>query len=303
MHEQKRGKWLDLAIDYQELVPARPPEMDDQDGKLYERVHGSYIPRRLRFSGVQAFHTHGSYQDLSKLEPQHPAREVHDLLHWIPAGERYPFYVLFGGGAEEDELSFAARSVSGEAREGEARPVLLERDWCSPPPTRAGIVPSPGKLYERYGGDPIRIRLGHRPYDRRLFTGGVEVQPRRRPEVDWVLNLGEIPSRWVTRQPPPPYDRWENKGEGVEGMSLDEIREEANWVIERLRDHESVLVHCAAGMNRSATICCAALILLEGLPAEEALERVRQHHPWARPDGHHWLKLRWLGMAKDMPGR
>jgi hypothetical protein len=33
---------------------------------------------------------------------------------------------------------------------------------------------------------------------------------------------------------------------------------------------------------------------LENLSAEAALTRVREHHPWARPDAHHWLKLRWL---------
>jgi len=34
--------------------------------------------------------------------------------------------------------------------------------------------------------------------------------------------------------------------------------------------------------------------LLEGISAEIALEQVREHHPWARPDAHHWLVLRWL---------
>ena len=66
--------------------------------------------------------------------------------------------------------------------------------------------------------------------------------------------------------------------------------------IKRLEQNQSVLVHCVAGMNRSVTICCAVLMLLEGLTAETALERVRQHHPWARPDSHHWLALRWLEM-------
>jgi hypothetical protein len=61
-----------------------------------------------------------------------------------------------------------------------------------------------------------------------------------------------------------------------------------------LRAGQRVLAHCVAGLNRSVTIGCAALILLEGLSAEAALERVREHHPWARPDSHHWLMLRWL---------
>jgi hypothetical protein len=35
-------------------------------------------------------------------------------------------------------------------------------------------------------------------------------------------------------------------------------------------------------------------MLLENLSAEAALARVRQNHPWALPDSHHWLVLRWL---------
>jgi hypothetical protein len=50
----------------------------------------------------------------------------------------------------------------------------------------------------------------------------------------------------------------------------------------------------STSLNRSATICCAVLILLKNLTAEQALERLREHHPWARPDDRHWLKLRWL---------
>ena len=77
-------------------------------------------------------------------------------------------------------------------------------------------------------------------------------------------------------------------------MSMTEIISEAQWVIERLKAGQRVLVHCSAGFNRSVTVCCATLILLEGISAEAALERVRERHPWARPDPHHWLALRWL---------
>jgi protein-tyrosine phosphatase len=83
-------------------------------------------------------------------------------------------------------------------------------------------------------------------------------------------------------------------------MSPDEIRFEAEWVIERLKAEKRVLVHCVAGMNRSSTICCAILMMLEELTAEQALARVREHHPWARPDSHHWLALRWLVETKKL---
>jgi hypothetical protein len=35
-------------------------------------------------------------------------------------------------------------------------------------------------------------------------------------------------------------------------------------------------------------------MLLEGLSADEALARVREHHPLAWPDPYHWFALRWL---------
>ena len=82
-------------------------------------------------------------------------------------------------------------------------------------------------------------------------------------------------------------------------MRVAEIMAESRWVIERLKAGKRVLVHCAAGMNRSATICCGVLITLEGLTAEDALERVRRHHPWARPDPFHWLNLRWLAYTME----
>ena len=124
--------------------------------------------------------------------------------------------------------------------------------------------------------------------------GGLENQPAQRPQIDAVLNIGESPSAWVQGNDLHPNDRTVEKGEGSKGMSAAEIREEANWVIDQLKKDKSVLVHCVAGMNRSATICCAVLMLLEGLSAEEALIRVREQHPWAKPDSYHWLALRWL---------
>src|SRR5262249_57956563 len=69
---------------------------------------------------------------------------------------------------------------------------------------------------------------------------------------------------------------------------------EADWVAAHLRRGRTVLVHCYAGVNRSSTVCCAALMLLEGLGPEDALARIREHHPVAWPDPYHWFVLRWL---------
>jgi hypothetical protein len=228
----------------------------------------------------------------------HPAREIQDILHWIPVGRNNTFYIIFNRSEEQDGLSFYASRVVQENLSGKSGSFSIERDWSSPPPTRAGIVPQPKKLYERFGGDPVTIQFDSRTYHRRLFIGSLGIQFEQRPTVDSVLNLGEEPSKWAGNGGVPPSDRWVCKGEGANGMSMDEILFEADWVMERLKAGERVLVHCVAGMNRSSTICCAVLMMLEGLTAEQALARLREHHPWARPDSNHWLKLRWLAEQK-----
>ncbi|DBA92810.1 TPA: dual specificity phosphatase 12, variant 2 [Trebouxia sp. C0004] len=45
-----------------------------------------------------------------------------------------------------------------------------------------------------------------------------------------------------------------------------------------------VLVHCAAGISRSATVVMAYLMETEQLTPEEALQAVRQHAPWVDPN-------------------
>lgn len=294
LREEIRGRQHDLVMEYQEFSVQVPPELVVREGKLYERAQGETIPRRLRFQGVRDLQVSWAYKKLDRIPFDHPVREIRDILHWIPAGHHLPFYLLFNSSQEQDGLSFHARQVIWENFSAQPGSFSVERDWSSPPPTRAGLVPHPKKLYQRYGGDPVTIWLKARPYHRRLFIGGLDVQPEGRPDIDAVLNLGEEPSRWARNKKLPASDRWVSKGEGIAGMGPDEIRFEANWVIERLKAGERVLVHCIAGMNRSSTICCAVLMSLEGLSAEAALARVREHHPWARPDSHHWLALRWL---------
>jgi hypothetical protein len=244
----------------------------------------------VRFSGVSELKTGAFYKNLPA---DANSRTIVDLLSWRQPERRDVFYLL-GMKAEADDLMFYARHAAYERLLGRAIPVTLERDWCPPPPMAEGLVPQPEAIHRQFGGDPLTVRLGPRASHRRLFIGGVDIQPETRPQVDVVLNVGEQPSRWAKAGVAHPDDRWDNKGEGKDGMSADEIRREAEWVIEQLRGGQSVLVHCVGGMNRSSTICCAVLMLLENLPAEQALLRVRETHPWARPDSRHWLALRSL---------
>jgi len=297
---QTHGQRTDLLMDYHELGFATPPTLFERDGRPWEQVQGVYRPRRLRFIGTQIISGEGLCDHLDDLPLDHPTRALKGALAWrTPEGQNY---YLFGIRMEaHPSLLLIAQRCVAQERAGPTQPVALARDWSPPPPSPARLVPNPRRLHQRYGGDPIAIRLNGRVHQRRLFIGGVDIQGELRPDVHVVLNVGEEPSRWTATTPLNPADRWDNKGEGSDGMDVGEITEEARWVIQRLQAGQRVLVHCAAGMNRSAAICCAVLILLEGLSAEAALERVREHHPWARPDSHHWLVLRWLAWAANAP--
>jgi len=297
LREETHGQRLDLIMDYCELRLATPPELISRDGKLYEHVQGHYIPRRLRFIDVRELKRSGPYAHLEDAPRDHGVRHLCGVLNWCPPGKD-AFYVFDDQSPEPSTLMFFARRYTYEDRSGTLEAADFVRAWSPPPPLPAGLVPRPEQLHRRYGGDLITIRLGKRLYHRRLFIGGVDIQPDQRPDVDAVLNLGEKASRWATTAQTNLADRWVCKGEGQNGMDVTEIATEAQWAIERLRAGQRVLVHCSAGFNRSSTICCAVLILLEGLSAEVALDRVREHHPWARPDTHHWLALRTLAQAK-----
>jgi hypothetical protein len=280
------------------LLEQTSSELFEHDGILHEHVRGSYVPAKLHFSGISGLKSGDFFTKLPDLPPNDPDRMINDLLSWQQPGRQDVFYLFFMQGSRVENLMFFAQHATCERSSQTSTPVILERDWSSPPPMPGRLVPRPEQLHNHFGGDPITIKVNGHLRHRKLFIGGTDIQPARRPQVDAVLNLGENPSRWVKSESLHPNDRAENKGEGHQGMSLAEICEEANWVSERLQKDQSVLVHCAAGMNRSATICCATLMLLEGLSAEDALQRVREHHPWARPDSHHWLQLRWLATHK-----
>jgi atypical dual specificity phosphatase len=57
---------------------------------------------------------------------------------------------------------------------------------------------------------------------------------------------------------------------------------------------ERVYVHCRAGMQRSATVAAAIVMLRDGLDAAAALEHIRARKPSARPLSHQRQDLlRW----------
>ncbi len=292
-HEETHGQRADVILAYQAFERASS-ELFERNGIIYERVSGNFVPSRVRFGGVVELQNRDYFFGLNALPRDDARRTIGDMFSWRQVERDDIFHLLMLKTADAPDLMFFARRVEYERLPGEATPLSLERDWCPPPSMPDVLLPMPKSVHRRFGGDPVKVVIDSRPSSRRLFIGGIDIQPETRPEVDFVLNVGENPSKWAPAGVTHPNDRWDNKGEGSAGMSVAVIRQEAGWIIERLKAGQRVLVHCVAGMNRSSTLCCATLILLEGLSAEEALARVRETHPWARPDSRHWLALRWL---------
>jgi hypothetical protein len=290
---EQRGEQLHITLSIRTFEKLAS-ELLERGGIVYERVKGNYAPIKLHFSGASGLISNPFFMNIKSLSLNDPARTINDFLSWQQIGKREIFYLLGMHARDVDHLMFFAQQVIYERLSDNVIPISFERDWCPPPPMPGRLVPNPKQLHAKFGGDPITVHLGTRAYHHRLFIGGIDIQPMERPQVDAVFNVGETASKWAQEEQNYAEDRWKNKGEGADGMSLEIIREAATWIIERLKKNQRVLVHCVAGMNRSSTICCAALILLEGLTAKQALERVRERHPWARPDSNHWLKLRWL---------
>lgn len=271
----------------------------EEDGKIHERAKAKYIPLKLTFSGISELKRDAFFSSLEDHSMDDSSRTIAYMLSWRPRNKRDAFY-MFGLRAPADaDMEFYAKSVHAEKLSGNGQTFTVERNWSPAPPMPDRLAPEPKALYRRFGGDPISINLKDKALHRRLFIGGINIQSEHRPDVDAVLNVSEETSRWARNgKPLHPNDRSIHYGEGSQGMTVEQLREEATWVAERLKQNKRVLVHCSAGMNRSTTICSAALILLEGLSAEEALARVREHHPWARPDSHHWLALQWLAKTR-----
>ncbi len=115
LHEE-RGKRHDLLLDYQEFSPTIPSKIFKRDGKIYERIQGNFIPRRLRFAGIEDLKISGAYKKLDDTFPDHPAREIRDMLRWIQPGHNLTFYLLFSSSwGPTDDVNFYARRIYRES--------------------------------------------------------------------------------------------------------------------------------------------------------------------------------------------
>jgi atypical dual specificity phosphatase len=80
----------------------------------------------------------------------------------------------------------------------------------------------------------------------------------------------------------------------------DHIERATRIGLDWLAQGERVYVHCRAGMQRSATVAAAIIMLRDGLDAPAALEHIRARKPSARPLSHQRQDLlRWWSRRND----
>ncbi len=297
--EHKTEDTHELILEYLALELTDEPKIELKNGQLVEILQGHNVPYQLKFAEVRWRFRDGLYANLDKVPAEDDCRYLQGVVYWEkPAGrwgtpQREPLCIFYHN-SWDARLVVCALQIAVEKRSDEIEPVRIERNWSSPPPISEGIAYWDTADQKEYGGDAIPVYMDGEKYPDLLFVGSLENQNSERPAVAAVLNLCEIKNPWLTGKNMPTCDRWRQYGEAEQGMILEDIVTEAEWTIERLRAKQKVLVHCEMGFNRSVTICCAVLILLEKISAEEALHRVREYHRWARPDAYHWLKLKWL---------
>ncbi len=180
--ERRRGR-TDLIFDFQALEHTAPPELVERQGRPWEHIRGQYVPRRWRFIEAKYLQGENVEASLEGLSLEHPDRLIYSALAWRKLDGRGTYMInLFR--QKEDTLFLAAEGCVQEDRNG---PVLLkefERDW-SPPPLSAArrLIPAPRRLWQRFGGDPITIHINGRKQPLRLFVGGLDTQPKQRPQV------------------------------------------------------------------------------------------------------------------------
>jgi len=110
-----------------------------------------------------------------------------------------------------------------------------------------------------------------------LYLGGYVAAPP--PGTRAVLNLCETEDAYRVES-----SKWEPIADAAPAPGLDWLREQVAWIDGQRRDGRVVYVRCRNGVSRSAMVAAAYLMWRDGLPAEEALERLRMRRPIVRPN-------------------
>ena len=140
----------------------------------------------------------------------------------------------------------------------------------------------PGNLWRKIHG-----KITKRPtnfswlLDETLAGSGM---PTTIEEISWVKSQGVKSIITMTEYGLP--DSWVDgiqylhvPTEDLSAPDIDKIDSTVDYIAERIKNGEPVMVHCAAGIGRTGTILASYLIKYKNMSAEGAIELVRKERP------------------------
>jgi len=141
-HEQE------LVIDYRELRLTGESQIFKREERYVEQLRGAYIPRRLRFRGVQNFAGAAVYEQLNALPDHDMARSLQGILYWH-APDDIKRFLLFNTSSRLPAPLFSCSEYVHEDRGGSISSAEITREFSSPPLLPLGPIFRPEQLYRQ----------------------------------------------------------------------------------------------------------------------------------------------------------
>lgn len=103
-------------------------------------------------------------------------------------------------------------------------------------------------------------------------------------EINWVRKQGVKSIITMTERGLP--DSWVEgleylhiPTEDLSAPDIDKIDAAVDFIHERIKNEDPVMVHCAAGIGRTGTILASYLVKYQNLTAKDAIAKIRQERP------------------------